>query len=174
MQLLCLLTMNNTAMNNKVLKIKNCRLITPSILENIAHFTPKIQKLCFSSCYNNGLDEHLIYISNLRRLKSLFIDLKKEIPVGKFIDSLIENNVPIEILELWSERNYSTTNLNIAQLKLLKKSGLQYMSDGILINCVINLPALEEIIARKSPDITSCYKNVRFTEIAVKKNPPIS
>lgn len=105
----------------KSLTIDICKQIPQQVFENISSHTPNLEKLDFRGKSLNQ-NEPLIHISNLWYLNSLRIRLKDEIPAEILIDSLIENNVPIEILEIISELYDSTySKLNVRQLKQLKK-----------------------------------------------------
>lgn len=133
----------------KELTIYGCLQITSLLWENIANFTPNLEKLSFESSFGMLI----AHISNFRKLKSLIVKSISEVLSIDLIDALIENNVPLE--ELGMLGKYPLTNaLNVPRLKLLKKLCLLQMTEEKLIEYVKALPALKHMIALKSPGIT--------------------
>ena len=150
----------------KSLYIRSCRHITPHIYGSIVDHAPKIEKL-FLSVYKSTSTadsiESILNVSKLRNLRFLGIFYSQvEVPVGRLIDSLVENNVPVEVLGILNcdtDLIPQTSNLNIAQMKQLKKLGITQMSDETLVNYVKHLPQLEEMI---------CAKQLSFLDITQK------
>lgn len=143
--------------------IELCEEITPIICESIVNHVPKLEKLFFNFVYSTqtiDLNRHLLNLSKLRNLRFLGIYSEAEIS-GKLIDSLIENNVPVEVLGFFiRDMNISTSKLNIPQMKHLKRLFITQMSDDTLVKYIKHLPKLEEIICltqnngNASPKIT--------------------
>lgn len=143
----------------KILNIQYCGQISSRIFENIAQLTPSLEKLSFWETASNSspkLNENLIHVSKLWKLNSLGLHSFSEIPVGRLIDSFIENNTPIEYLSVTMAyvENYSTSEWNISQLKSLKKLCLTHIADETLISIVKTLTKLEELIVPLNSKIT--------------------
>lgn len=143
----------------KKLNIQYCGQISSHVFEKMAQLTPSLEVLLFRETANNSSpksNENLIHVSKLRNLNSLGLHSFSEIPVGRLIDSLIENNTPIEYLSVTMAdvENYSTPEWNTSQLKSLKKLCLTQITDETLISIVKNLPTLEELIAPLNSKIT--------------------
>ena len=140
----------------KGLFICYCEHIKSRIFQNMADWVPDLEKLVFwtNSYLSSGRfhgNEHIINISKLWSLKSLSIYSCYAFSVKKLIDSLIENNVPIENLLLLSRFVCrDTSKPNISQLKLLKELYVAGMTDEILIDYVENLPKLEVLFCDDS------------------------
>lgn len=131
----------------KSLVIYYCKHIQPKVFRKMADFTPNLEKLVFSltSHPSRAQKEPLIHISKLRNLKSLAI-IADSVPKIKLIDSLIENNVPIENLSFLIFYGAEASELSISRLKLLKKLFIRRVTDETLIDYVKSLPRLEEIM----------------------------
>lgn len=139
----------------KCLVIEFCSQITPLLFENIATFAPNIEKLSIwlSNNRSSGFNDRLLHISKLQKLKSLIILSYSLCPLARLVNCLIENNVAIEEFGIFEKYPW-THELNIPELKLLKKLCLSQMTDETLIKFVKKLPALKVMMATLSPNIT--------------------
>lgn len=135
----------------RCLCIEYCMYITPLLFENIDALTPNLEKLSIWIGGNFSLDYFLLNISNLWMLKCLTINIPySEMPLVRLVDRLIENDIPLEKFAIFRIRSYSQIHqLNVTELKLLKKLCLPRMSDELLIKFVKKLPALEFMSAPK-------------------------
>ncbi|XP_055297574.1 uncharacterized protein LOC129566062 [Sitodiplosis mosellana] len=151
----------------KSLYIRLCKQITPQIYENIANLTPNLEKL-FVHLHSSSpsLNEHMLHIGKLQNLRSLAITARVIIPVGRLIECLIENKVLIEFLGILNDyTQFSTSKLNILELKQLKKLCITQMSDETLLEYVKHLPALEEMICVKQDNIRSISPKISLAGI---------
>lgn len=143
----------------KVITIKLCKKIMPLIIKDIAILTPNLEKLSLElkyykyQIYKKALDDILVNISNLWKLKSLIILSWGEVPFDRLVDAFIEKEVPIEEFGIFGEYHL-THKLNVPQLKLLKVLCLPQMSNETLIKFFKKIPTLERMTAIKSPNIT--------------------
>lgn len=104
-------------------------------------------------------DENVIHLSTLRKLKCLRIECPK-FSGRALIDSLAENNVPIEDLTVLNNRfdhnNRVLRDLShcVPKLKVLKKLRISFIFDEMLIDIAQKLPHLQEIYVTNNSDVT--------------------
>lgn len=149
------------------LHIRLCKQITPHIYDSIVDHVPNLEKLYFHLHDSTpSLNERMLNVSKLQNLKSLAISSRANIPVGKLIDSLIENNVPVEVLGILIDFTYfSMAKLNISEMKQLKKLCATQMSDETLVHYVKRLPALEEMICVKQDNVRNISPKITVAGI---------
>lgn len=90
----------------KALDIESGRRITSSILQDIGHRVPNIEKFRISFCCNHRVNDfptmnaNMVHISGLSKLKILDVGVTPNYSTEILIDSLIESNILIEDIRL--------------------------------------------------------------------------
>lgn len=149
------------------LHIRLCKQITPHIYDSIVEHVPNLEKLYFHLHDSTpSLNERMLNVSKLQNLRSLAISSRVNVPVGRLIDLLIENNVPVEVLGILNDHTYfSMAKLNIPEMKQLKKLCATQMSDETLVHYVKRLPALEEMICVKQDNVRNISPKITVAGI---------
>lgn len=139
----------------KYLSVEFCYGVKSQFIENIAKFTPNLEKLCIWYQSNHSLNA----ISDLRNLKFLSISSSREFPINELLDSLNENMVQIETLVLGHTYMFISKS-KITQLKSLENLSLTIFKSKELVHFVRNLPKLQRIA------IKVCTTAITLNEIA--------
>lgn len=140
--------------NLRCLKVKDCKNITSSIIENIRNCSPNIEKLDIffhraSDFSDVVVRKNILHLSFLRKLKSFNSDLGRYMSLETISNAFAENDIPIEDLSIGSLKPISEHDDAMLTLKTLKHlkigSSVVTIFDDILIKAVKSQPALETI-----------------------------
>lgn len=127
--------------------------ITSSCLQGIGSRLPNLVDLQFNFCLNNGnqlalqqrLDEDVVHLSGLRHLRRLHgIGHFNRMSTSSVIDSLADNNVPIEDLTMDGFNPRIVDSLS----RLTSIQSLQldnFFTIDMILNLITNLPALNNL-----------------------------
>lgn len=145
----------------KTLEMHWCHSLTSSVLRNIGSRVPNLEKLVIdfpsrmtSRVGSVSLEENILHISELRKLRSLHI-FGDVLSTNVLVDTILENNIPIDDFELISyDGNNAGTLHCILELKTLKKLSLGHVSEKLFIEIVKQMPNLKELTVSRCTDIS--------------------
>lgn len=153
----------------KILHLFHGKNLTSSILRDIGHRVPNLEQ--FRIGFRGGhradneqnMEANMIHISGLRKLKCLYIGKVPEFSLRVLIDSLIENNIPIENFRFYNRSHslHSTT-----AMQTIKKLLITDISNDEMIETIKKMTQLEELLvdAWNNVNLSSIKKVLKYGE----------